>query len=212
MLFNLSNTNSVGNHFLYELRDPEIQKDRMRFRKNMERLGEIMAYEVSKKLEYKKEIVNTTLGSTVISVLKKQPVLITILRAGLPYHQGFLNFFDQADCGFIGAYRKEEGEISVQLEYAACPSLEGKDVILIDPMLATGKSLVKALSVLLTKGTPSHLHIASVVSAPEGLKYVSENVNVPHSIWVCAEDDALNSNFYIVPGLGDAGDLSYGEK
>lgn len=211
-LFNLSNTNSVGNQFMHELRDTEIQKDRMRFRKNLERLGEIMAYEVSKELGYKKEIVTTSLGSTTINILKEQPVLITILRAGLPYHQGFLNFFDQADCGFVGAYRKEEGEISIQLDYAACPSLDGRDVFLIDPMLATGKSLVEALSALLTKGTPRHLHIASVVSAPAGLKYIEEHVNIPYSVWVCAEDESLNSNFYIVPGLGDAGDLSYGEK
>lgn len=211
-LFNLSNTNSVGNQFMHELRDREIQKDRMRFRKNLERLGEIMAYEVSKVLDYKKESVTTSLGSASINTLKSQPVLITILRAGLPYHQGFLNFFDRADNGFVGAYRKEEGEISVQLDYVACPSLEGRDVILIDPMLATGRSLVKALSALLTKGTPRHLHIASVVSAPAGLNYIKENINLPYSVWVCAEDETLNSNFYIVPGLGDAGDLSYGEK
>lgn len=212
MVFNLSKTNSIGNQFMYELRNKEIQKDRMRFRKNMERLGEIMAYEVSKKLEYRKEIVTTSLGSTTIDILMEQPVLITILRAGLPYHQGFLNFFDQADCGFVGAYRKEEEEISVQLDYAACPDLEGRNVILIDPMLATGKSLVKALSVLLSRGMPAHLYIASVVSSPAGLKFISENVNIPHSVWVCAEDETLNSNFYIVPGLGDAGDLSYGAK
>lgn len=211
-LFNLSLTNSVANQFMHELRDREIQKDRMRFRKNLERLGEIMAYEVSKRLDYKEEVVTTSLGSKAISILREQPVLITILRAGLPFHQGFLNFFDRADCGFIGAYRKEEGEISVQLDYVACPSLEGKEVILIDPMLATGKSLVKALSDLLTKGTPRHLHIASVVSAPAGLDYINKNINLPYSVWVCAEDESLNPNFYIVPGLGDAGDLSYGEK
>ncbi len=211
-LFNLSETNSVANQFMFELRDQEIQKDRMRFRKNLERLGEIMAFEVSKRLAYKKDTVTGSLGSAPIHTLKSQPVLLTILRAGLPFHQGFLNFFDRSDCGFVGAYRKEDGEIEIQLDYVACPSLEGKDVILVDPMLATGKSLVKALSVLLTRGTPAHLHIAGVVSAPEGLQYLAEQVQIPHTIWVCAVDATLNSNFYIVPGLGDAGDLSYGEK
>ena len=211
-LFNLSDTNSIANQFMYELRDQHIQRDRMRFRKNIERLGEIMAFEVSKKLAYKDDTVTGPLGSADVQTLKAQPVLLTILRAGLTFHQGFLNFFDQADCGFVGAYRKEEGEIDIQVDYLAAPSLEGRDAILVDPMLATGKSLVKALSVLLSKGMPAHLHIVGLVSAPEGLAYLEEHVQIPHSIWVCAVDDTLNSNFYIVPGLGDAGDLSYGEK
>ena len=212
MVFNLSDSNSVANQFLFELRDQGIQKDRMRFRKNLERLGEIMAYEISKKIEYNTTVVNTSLGTTTMPIVQHLPVLITILRAGLPYQQGFLNYFDQSDCGFIGAYRKEEGEISIQLDYAAFPSLNGRSIILIDPMLATGKSLVKALSVLLKKGTPDHVYIAGVVAAPVGIDFISKNVNIPHSVWVCAVDESLNSNFYIVPGLGDAGDLSYGEK
>jgi uracil phosphoribosyltransferase len=211
-LFNLSETNSIANQFMAELRDHKIQKDRMRFRKNMERLGEIMAYEISKKLVYQQVSVTGSLGSSSIQTLKTQPVVLTILRAGLPFHQGFLNFFDQADSGFVGAYRKEEGEIAIQLDYVACPPIEGKDVILVDPMLATGKSLVKAVSVLLLKGTPAHLHIVGVVSASAGLQYLAEHLNIPHTVWVCAVDETLNSNFYIVPGLGDAGDLSYGEK
>jgi uracil phosphoribosyltransferase len=211
-LFNLSETNSIANQFMAELRDHKIQKDRMRFRKNMERLGEIMAYEISKKLVYQQVSVTGSLGSSSIQTLKTQPVVLTILRAGLPFHQGFLNFFDQADSGFVGAYRKEEGEIAIQLDYVACPPIEGKDVILVDPMLATGKSLVKAVSVLLLKGTPAHLHIVGVVSASAGLQYLAEHLNIPHTVWVCAVDETLNSNFFIVPGLGDAGDLSYGEK
>jgi uracil phosphoribosyltransferase len=211
-LFNLSETNSIANQFMAELRDHKIQKDRLRFRKNMERLGEIMAYEISKKLVYQQVSVTGSLGSSSIQTLKTQPVVLTILRAGLPFHQGFLNFFDQADSGFVGAYRKEEGEIAIQLDYVACPPIEGKDVILVDPMLATGKSLVKAVSVLLLKGTPAHLHIVGVVSASAGLQYLAEHLNIPHTVWVCAVDETLNSNFYIVPGLGDAGDLSYGEK
>lgn len=212
MVFNLSDTNSIANQFLLELRDIEIQKDRMRFRKNMERLGEIMAFEISKKLTYTHKEVSTSLGKTTEAVLKNLPVLVTILRAGLPYQQGFQNYFDQADCGFIGAYRKEEGEISVQLDYAAFPPLDGRSVILIDPMLATGKSLVKAIATLLKKGTPDHVFIAGVVAAPEGIDFISKHVNISHSVWVCAVDETLNSNYYIVPGLGDAGDLSYGEK
>lgn len=209
----LGDQHSVANQFLNEIRDKEKQLDRMRFRKNMERMGEIMAYEISKKLEYNDCTVNTPLASLTSSQLKAQPIIITVLRAGLVYFQGFLNYFDQAEGGFIGAYRKEGGEeIQINLEYLAAPNITGREVILVDPMLATGKSFVRSVSALLSHGQPGHLHIAALIASPEGLKYVQENLNVPHTIWTFAVDEKLDSRFYIVPGLGDAGDLSYGDK
>lgn len=213
MTHTLTDQNSIVNQFLLELRDKNIQQDRMRFRKNMERLGEIMAYEISKKLAYRKETVETPLNKMETVVLQNQPVLITILRAGLIYFQGFINLFDKSDCGFVGAYRIEgSDEININLEYLAAPSLEGKEVILIDPMLATGRSIIRTIQVLQTHGTPSHIHIATVISAPEGIKHIEENVTIPHTIWTCAVDEKLNHQFYIVSGLGDAGDLSFGDK
>ncbi len=213
MTHNLTDQNSIAHQFLLELRDKNIQQDRMRFRKNMERLGEIMAYEISKKLEYRKESIETPMGKFNTVVLKTQPVLITILRAGLVYFQGFINFFDKSDCGFVGAYRKEgKEEIKINLEYLAAPSLEGKEVILIDPMLATGHSIIRTIHALLKHGTPSHIHLAVMVSAPEGIKYIEENVKIPFTLWTCAIDEKLNHQFYIIPGLGDAGDLSFGDK
>jgi uracil phosphoribosyltransferase len=205
---------SIASQFLNEIRDKEIQMNRMRFRRNMERMGEIMAYEISKKLVYTECIVNSPLASLAGSQLKTQPVIVTVLRAGLVYFQGFLNYFDQADSGFIGAYRKEEGgeDIKINLEYFAAPNMEGREVILVDPMLATGKSFVRSVSALATHGRPSHLHIASLIASPEGIRYVQENLNVPHTIWTFAVDEKLDSQFYIVPGLGDAGDLSFGDK
>lgn len=209
----LGDQHSIANQFLNEIRDKEKQQDRMRFRKNMERMGEIMAYEISKKLSYTDCQVTSPLASLKSVTLKTQPVIITVLRAGLVYFQGFMNYFDQSEAGFIGAYRKEGGEeISINLEYLAAPSLEGREVILIDPMLATGKSFVRSVSAMLTHGRPSHLHIASLIASPEGIKYVQENLNVPYTLWTFAVDEKLDSRFYIVPGLGDAGDLSYGDK
>jgi uracil phosphoribosyltransferase len=209
----LGDQHSIANQFLNEIRDKEKQQDRMRFRKNMERMGEIMAYEISKKLSYADCQVISPLASLKSVTLKTQPVIITVLRAGLVYFQGFMNFFDQSEAGFIGAYRKEGGEeISINLEYLAAPSLEVREVILIDPMLATGKSFVRSVSAMLTHGRPSHLHIASLIASPEGIKYVQKNLNVPYTLWTFAVDEKLDSRFYIVPGLGDAGDLSYGDK
>lgn len=212
-IFVLTKQRSVANHFLSELRDASVQKDRMRFRRNMERLGEILAYEMSKTLTYESRTVATPLGEVSIPTLRENPVLITILRAGIPLLQGFLNVFDQSDTGFIGAYRNEgTSEITVNIDYVSIPPIDGKVVALVDPMLATGRSLVDAKRLLLEKGTPSHLHIVSVVAAPEGLQLLKENLDLPYSLWTCAVDEGLNSAFYIVPGLGDAGDLSFGTK
>lgn len=213
MLFNLSEQHSIANQFILELRDKTLQQDRMRFRRNVERLGEVMAYEVSKKLSFMEQVVETPLGSSRIEVPKQQPVLITILRAGLPYFQGFLNFFDRADSGFVGAYREEgTGKLSIKLDYVASPDLNGREVILIDPMLATGRSALDSLKVVLQRGTPSHIHIVSLIAAAAGIDFLQAHVPVPHTLWTCAVDPELNSQFYIVPGLGDAGDLSYGMK
>lgn len=213
MIFNLSDHNSIANNFLFELRDTNIQHDQLRFRKNLERLGEIMAYEISKKLSFVTETAVTPLGSKNIEVIKSQPVLVTILRAGLPYFQGFLNFFDRAEAGFIGAYRKEGADnITIKLEYLATTSLAKRIVILIDPMLATGRSVVDAVSAMVRNGIPTELHIASLVAAPDGIEYLQQHIKLPFSLWTCAIDEKLNDKFYIVPGLGDAGDLSFGEK
>jgi len=203
---------SVANQFLSQLRDEGVQQDRMRFRKNLERLGEIMAVEISKALVYEARRVDTPLGSVNILTLEAPPVLIGILRAGLPYFQGFLNYFDQSDGGFIGAYRREGEEISVAMDYLATPPLEGRALILIDPMLATGRSVTDAVRLLLQRGTPAHVHVAGLVAAPEGLRHIDQTLRVPHTVWAFAEDEKLNHRFYIVPGLGDAGDLSYGPK
>lgn len=213
MLFVLCEGNSVASTYLLELRDRNIQKDPMRFRKNVERLGEIMAYEVSKTLRYVQTDVETPLGKSRSMTLAEQPVLVTILRAGLPYFNGFLNFFDKADSGFIGAYRQESGQgVTINLEYLATSDLSNKTVIMIDPMLATGRSVVNALRAMKRNGQPAHVHIVSLVAAPEGVSYLKEKMNLPYSLWTCAVDEKLDENYYIVPGLGDAGDLSFGNK
>ena len=208
MIFNLSAQNTIGNQFIAELRDRDIQLDRAKFRKNMKRLGQLMAYEISKKLNFKDEIIQTPLGQTSIQLLSKYPVLLTVMRAGLPYFDGFLDFFDQSDCGFIGAYRQEGSEeIVIHLDYVATPNVNDREVIVVDPMLATGKSFVRSIQALLKHGTPSHIYVASLVASPEGIHFLKENLNVPFSIYTCAVDENLNHQFYIVPGLGDAGDL-----
>lgn len=212
-MFILNHQKSIANQFLAELRDIQIQKDRLRFRKNLERLGEILAFEISKTLDYEVKGVETPLAQVDVEVLKVQPVIIAVLRASLPFYQGFLNFFDQAESGFIGAYREEKSDsISINLGYHASPDLTGKTLILADPMLATGKSIIKSIETLLTQGTPKFIHIASAFAAPEGIKYIQSHLEVPHQIWLGALDERLNTNSYIVPGLGDAGDLAFGEK
>lgn len=212
-VFVLNQQNSIANHFLAELRDRTHQGDRMRFRANMIRLGEIMAYEISKKMSYSPTSIQTPLKETTISILKEHPILITVLRAGLPYFQGFLNYFDRSDAGFIGAYRKEgQVEVIVQLDYLATPSLQGKQVILIDPMLATGNSFIRSITELVKRGRPAHVYIAAMVAAPEGIKNLMEHIEVPYSLFTLSIDEKLNDESYIVPGLGDAGDLSFGVK
>lgn len=214
MIINLGEQHSVANEFLSSLRDKNTQQDRQRFRRNMERLGEIMAYEISKKMTYRVSTVETSLGTASIARPVAKPVLITVLRAGLPYFQGFLNYFDQSDCGFIGAYRDEHGkdQITINLEYLATSLLTDRELIVIDPMLATGKSFIRAVNALEKNGRPSHIHIASLVASPEGIAFVESNIKLPHTLWTFAVDEKLNSQFYIVPGLGDAGDLSFGNK
>jgi len=212
-LINLGTNDSIANQFLAQVRDKEIQADRMRFRTNLERLGEIMAYEISRKLQYEPHSFDSPLKKTIINQLKSQPVLVTVLRAGLPYFQGFLNYFDDADAGFIGAYRTENTKgIKINFEYLAAPGIDGKQVIVVDPMLATGKSFIRSVNELVRHGTPNHIHIASLIASPEGIEYINANLKLPFTIWTFSVDEKLDSRFYIVPGLGDAGDLSYGEK
>ncbi|MFZ4740313.1 MAG: uracil phosphoribosyltransferase [Bacteroidales bacterium] len=211
----LGNHNSLFNQFIAEVRDEKIQKDSMRFRKNMERLGEIFAYELSKKMQYELKEVITSLGIAEIQLLKQQPVIASILRAGLPFHNGLLNFFDQAENAFISAYRKHDknGKFDIQIEYLSCPDITDKVLILADPMLATGASMVKTYKELITHGKPSHTYFVSVLASAEGIDYVRKHLsNSDVSIWVGAVDDELTAQAYIVPGLGDAGDLAFGNK
>ena len=213
MLNVLNKQHSIANQYLLELRDKSKQQDRERFRKNIERLGELMAYEISKKLSFQPISVQTPLGFSEVQVLKEKPVLITVLRAGLPYFNGFQNYFGQSDCGFIGAYRKESSsDLTIKLDYLATPTVEGRTVILIDPMLATGQSIIKSVNALVAHGKPAHIHVAALVAAPEGVNYLKEHLKVSNDVWTWALDEKLNDQFYIVPGLGDAGDLSFGEK
>jgi uracil phosphoribosyltransferase len=215
-MFILEENNSVANHFLAELRDKNHQKDRLRFRRNLERLGEIMAYEISKTLTYRDVNVETPLGTKKSRLILEQPILISVMRAALPFYQGFLNFFDLADSGFIGAYRKEEENVNEGIEieylYQATPDINNKNLILVDPMLATGKSIVKTIENLQIKGIAQNIHIVSVIAAPEGVRYVNENVKIPFKLWICSLDECLNEKSYIIPGLGDAGDLCFGNK
>jgi len=210
----LSKQNSVFNQFIAEIRDTQIQKDSMRFRRNLERIGEIFAYEISKHLAYKSIEVVTPLGISNEMVPEEQPVIATILRAGLPLHQGFLNFFDRAENAFISAYRKhhKDGSFDIQVEYLSSPDLENKILILNDPMLATGSSMVLAYKGLLKKGKPKHIHIVSVIASVEGIAYVEKNLPENTTIWAGAVDEELTAQSYIVPGLGDAGDLAFGTK
>lgn len=213
MVINLSDQCSLVSQWISELRDVQIQTDRMRFRRNLERIGEVAAYEISKVLDYEEKEVQTPLGISVCDVLKEQPVLATILRAGLPLHQGLLNYFDKADNAFISAYRKHlrDGSFEISLEYVSCPELEGRVVIISDPMLATGSSLVKTIQYLREEGHPREIHIVVAIACTVGIEYVQRSEpNV--KLWCGAIDEELTAKGYIVPGLGDAGDLAYGVK
>ena len=198
-----------------ELRSVSIQQDRLRFRRNLERLGELMAYEISKKLSYQNVAIETPLGVANTQVLRQQPVLATILRAGLPFHQGFANYYDHAENAFAGAYRgytpDGNDEFEIAMDYIVSPDLSGKVLILCDPMLATGRSLEKVYHALLRYGIPAQTHIAAIIASPEGVRYVQQRLPQCH-LWLGAIDDHLNEHFYIVPGLGDSGDLAFGAK
>ena len=211
---NLGNENSIFNKFISEIRDINVQKDSMRFRRNCERMGEIFAYEISKKLNYKNTQVTTPLGIATIPLPINNIVLTTILRAGLPFHQGFLNYFDGAENGFIGAFRKTEADhsFSIESDYLACPSIENKTVILSDPMLASGESIRTALEILKSRGNASEIHIIALIASQEGVDNVLKNLPGNATLWIGAVDKILNDHSYIIPGLGDAGDLAFGEK
>lgn len=212
---NLGETNSIFNQYIAEIRNLEDQKDSMRFRRNMERIGEIFAYEISKTMIYKSENITTPLGDLEMKLIQTQPVLATILRAGLPLHQGFLNYFDKAENAFVSAYRKHhrEGTFEIQMDYISSPEIHNKTLIITDPMLATGQSMVLVYKELISNGTPKHTHIVCAIASLPGIEYLQQHLPFKKcTLWVGAIDDALTAQSYIVPGLGDAGDLSYGLK
>ena len=213
---NLEKTDSVFNQYMAELRDAVIQQDRMRFRRNLERIGEVMAYEISKSFEYDDEEVTTPLGIKSIRTMHEQPVIATILRAGLPFHNGMLSMFDQADSAFIAAYRKydkNEEDSEIRVEYFSSPDIEDRILILCDPLLATGESIVKTLNGLMEDMMPKEIHIAVAVASQDGLDYVERTMSrLPVTIWVGSIDEELTARAYVVPGIGDVGDLAYGEK
>jgi uracil phosphoribosyltransferase len=214
MIHDFSKTNSIFNNFMSEIRDALIQKDSMRYRRNMERVAEIMAYELSKKLEYSPIAVTTPLGEANMQTIKEQPVLATILRAGLAMHQGLLNYFDKADSAFVSAYRKHttHEEFEVHVEYLAAPQLDNRTLIISDPMLATGKSMVLVYKALIKQGKPSRVIIVSAIATPVALDFLKSHLPDTTEYYVGAIDEELTAQYYIVPGLGDAGDLAYGEK
>ena len=216
-IINFAEQNTVINHYMAELRDKNHQKNRMVFRRNIERIGEMMAYELSKTLEYKPKTVKTPLGQLDIPLIKQEDMVIaTVLRAGLPFHQGFLNVFDGADNAFVSAYRmyinREHTEVGVHSEYIATPSVKGKTLLIVDPMLATGGSLAAAVEALMAAGKPKQIHVCCVIAAPEGIEVVKEALPEDSTIWCASIDEGMNEQKYIVPGFGDCGDLCFGEK
>jgi uracil phosphoribosyltransferase len=211
----LSEANSVLNHFLGQIRNVNVQNDSMRFRRNIERIGEIMSYELSKDLQYTAIEIQTPLGIKKTTQIEDKLVLCSILRAGLPLHLGFLNYFDNAENGFVSAYRfhpNNDANFEIKVEYQAVPNIDNKNLLLIDPMLATGQSMVAVFNKLLEKGNPAAIHIAVVIAAPEGIAYLEKHLPSNCHLWVATLDEKLNEKNYIVPGLGDAGDLAYGNK
>ena len=213
MIHILSNEVSLVNSWINELRNVEVQTDRMKFRRNMERIGEIAAFEISKKMDYKEMEITTPLDKIKVKEIAIQHVITTILRAGVPLFQGVLNYFDKADCGFVAAYRKHDMNdyFSIKQDYLTCPNIEGRPLIVADPMLATGASLIEALKDLLTHGKPSQIHIVAAIASRQGAEAIRTAYPEAH-IWIGAIDEELTSKGYITPGLGDAGDLSFGEK
>ena len=214
MIHDLSKQSSLINTYMAELRDVHVQKDSLRFRNNLERIGAIIGYEISKKLDYVSKEVETPLGMTHVPVLKEQPVLGSILRAAIPLHHGLLSVFDKAENAFISAYRKhhKDGTFDVHVEYMACPSIDDKVLILCDPMLATGTSMAMSYEALKRRGTPKHIHAVSVISSVFAIDHLKKNLPENLTIWTCAVDEELTAQSYIVPGLGDAGDLAFGVK
>ncbi|MEO9479491.1 MAG: uracil phosphoribosyltransferase [Maribacter dokdonensis] len=214
-IHNLGDQNSVLNQFISEIRDVQIQKDPMRFRRNIERIGEVLGYEFSKELLYSSKDIETPLGNKSMYLSQDQVVICSILRAGLPLHQGLLNYFDAAENAFISAYRKHENgedEFEVVVDYFAAPSLEGKVLVLTDPMLATGRTLENVLKGLKDHGTPKQIHIVSVIGSQQGIEFVQSVFPTGTHLWIAAVDPELNARGYIIPGIGDAGDLAYGPK
>mgnify|MGYP004637443587 FL=1 len=213
-IIHLGDGNSILNQYVAELRDVNVQTDSMRFRRNIERIGEIMAYEISKQFVYSCKKVQSPLGIAPMNLPDNRVVISTILRAGLPFHQGFLNYLDKAENAFVSAYRKYKDRLNfdIHIEYIASPSLENKTLIITDPMLATGSSMELAYKALLTKGMPSEIHIASIIASKPALNYLQDKLPENATLWIAALDDSLNDHSYIVPGLGDAGDLAFGEK
>lgn len=211
---NLSEENSIFNTFIAELRDSKIQQDRMRFRRNLERIGEVMAYEMSKDFPFEENSITTPLGISKESLISEQPVIATILRAGLPMHIGILNYFDKADNAFISAYRKHSSgdQFEIEIEYLSSPSIEDRILVLNDPMLATGSSMVLGYKAMLSKGNPKHTHVAAIISSKDGVECLKNNLPKNTTLWLGAVDDELTAQSYIVPGLGDAGDLAFGAK
>ncbi|MFP5471287.1 MAG: uracil phosphoribosyltransferase [Bacteroidia bacterium] len=206
--------NSIFNSFIAQIRDENVQKDRMRFRRNLERIGEVIGYEISKTFSVEDKRITTPLGEAIEKVHNEPLVLATILRAGLPLHQGLLNYFDDAENAFISAYRRHHkvDAFEIEIEYLSAPNLDGKTVILSDPMLATGSSMVMAYKAILSKGTPAKVYVVSAIASVEGVEYVKKHMPANTQIWVGAIDDELTAQAYIVPGLGDAGDLAFGSK
>jgi len=214
-IHNLSLKNSILNTFISEMRDKEIQKDSMRFRRNIERTGEILGYELSKVLNYQSSDINTPLGTAKIMTLDNDIVLCSILRAGVPLHNGLLNYFDDAENAFISAYRHHKHDpesFEIIVEYLACPNLENKTLILADPMLATGQSMAATFEALKPFGTPKNIHLVSVIGAQAGVDYIGKHFDNNTHLWIATIDEKLNDKGYIIPGLGDAGDLAFGEK
>jgi len=214
-IHNISQQNSILNTFISEIRNVTIQKDSMRFRRNIERIGEVLGYEMSKVLNYKASLIETPLGESHINLVSDSIVLCSILRAGVPLHNGLLNYFDTAENAFISAYRHHKNNsdsFEIIVEYLACPNLENKTLILADPMLATGQSMVSTFEALKPFGTPKEIHLVSVIGAKEGVDFVEKHFDVSTHLWIAAIDEKLNEKGYIIPGIGDAGDLAFGKK